>query len=365
MAFNGSGTFVRDNGVNTGSDVWEKSRDAGTAITVAEHDAHDEDLGDGLTNCICRDGQSTITADIPFSSQKATNVGAAAARTQWVRADQLQDGDLTWGGTSTGSSNAYVMSLTPAITAYAAGMRISFVANHTNSGAATLNINSVGATAIKKGDGTVALAANDIVSGSLIEVVYETTGGAHFRLVGSQGLATSSSPTFAGLTLSGLSASLPVFTDGSKLLVSKSAADTRSAISAPNIDGSDLTGANGIAFGASWTPTLTASGSMTVTSQTIDDAAWVRIGPYILFSLTARYTLGGTTSNYIYIPAPVAGTAHDVNVAFKTAADANGTGTTDARWQYDGTRILLFQGGLANWTLGANGACNIQGFYRA
>jgi hypothetical protein len=45
-----------------------------------------------------------------------------------------------------------------------------------------------------------------------------------------QAVKTTDSPTFVGTTLSGLTASLPVFTDASKALISKSVADTRTAL---------------------------------------------------------------------------------------------------------------------------------------
>ena len=43
-----------------------------------------------------------------------------------------------------------------------------FKANFTNTGAVTLNLNSLGAKAIKKNDGATALVANDIVSGQIV-----------------------------------------------------------------------------------------------------------------------------------------------------------------------------------------------------
>ena len=46
------------------------------------------------------------------------------------------------------------------------------------------------------------------------------------------GVGTEDSPTFTGLTVSGLTASLPVFTNGSKALESKSVADTMTALKA-------------------------------------------------------------------------------------------------------------------------------------
>ncbi len=75
---------------------------------------------------------------------------------------------------STGSNNAYVVALSPALTAHVAGMPIRFKANFTNTGAATVNFNGLGAVALKK-KGNVALASGDIVSGQIVEVEYDGT----------------------------------------------------------------------------------------------------------------------------------------------------------------------------------------------
>jgi type IV secretory pathway VirB9-like protein len=56
--------------------------------------------------------------------------------------------------TTGGSSNAYTFtsdSVAAIATSYAAGMAFAFKANHTNTGAATLNVDGVGAKNIRKG----------------------------------------------------------------------------------------------------------------------------------------------------------------------------------------------------------------------
>lgn len=81
---------------------------------------------------------------------------------------------------STGSANAYVGTHSPALAALTAGMFLSFKANFTNTGAATYNPNSLGATAIKKLDGATALIAGDIVNGQIIVLRYD---GTNFQLL--------------------------------------------------------------------------------------------------------------------------------------------------------------------------------------
>jgi len=57
---------------------------------------------------------------------------------------------------------------------YLTGMSVTFKANTANTGAATLNINSLGAKAITK-NGTSALEDNDIAAGQIVSLVYDGT----------------------------------------------------------------------------------------------------------------------------------------------------------------------------------------------
>jgi len=91
--------------------------------------------------------------------------------------------------TSTGSGNAYVLTLVPAITAHVPGMPVIMKANHTNTGAATVAINGMDAVAIKKNVGT-ALAAGDIVEGQLIILAYD---GTNYQLINSHIMELASS----------------------------------------------------------------------------------------------------------------------------------------------------------------------------
>lgn len=74
MAFNGSGTFERIHN-------WVGDRAGGTKIVAARHDAEDDGFAAGLSNCITKDGQTTIAQNIPFNSKKITGLAAATAST--------------------------------------------------------------------------------------------------------------------------------------------------------------------------------------------------------------------------------------------------------------------------------------------
>lgn len=73
-----------------------------------------------------------------------------------------------------GSANTYAVTLSPAATVYTAGMVARFKAANANTGASTLNVNAIGAIAIKKPNGA-ALTANDILAGQMVEAMYDGT----------------------------------------------------------------------------------------------------------------------------------------------------------------------------------------------
>lgn len=79
----------------------------------------------------------------------------------------------------TGAADAYAIACSPAIAAYVTGQRFSFIAVNANTGASTLAVNGLAATAIRK-NVTEALVAGDIAAGQIIEVVKDAT---NFQLV--------------------------------------------------------------------------------------------------------------------------------------------------------------------------------------
>ena len=88
-----------------------------------------------------------------------------------------------------GTANTYVVALSPAPLTLIAGFTVRFLAANANTGASTLNVNSLGAKAIKK-SGTAALVANDIVANEMIVVIYD---GTSFQMVSPPGSIASGS----------------------------------------------------------------------------------------------------------------------------------------------------------------------------
>lgn len=92
---------------------------------------------------------------------------------------------------SVSGTNTLTASAPSNITAYATGQVYTFIATGANTGAVTLNINSIGAKAVTK-NGTTALVTGDLVSGTAYQVIYD---GTQFQLSGSGGVADGSITT--------------------------------------------------------------------------------------------------------------------------------------------------------------------------
>lgn len=182
MSYNGSGTFLIN---STGQPVVTN-----TIISSTTFNALTTDLANGLTNAMTKDGQTTATNNIPMGTYKFTGLGAGSAATDSVNISQLQSSFgtfLTVTGTDT-----ITASVNPALTAYSVGQSFKFLAAGTNTGAATINISSLGAKSIVK-NGTTPLTAGDITSGSLYQIVYD---GTNFQLIGA-GLSAGKSIAFS------------------------------------------------------------------------------------------------------------------------------------------------------------------------
>lgn len=142
-------------------------------------DGEDDGFATGLSTAICKDGQSTPTANIGFGGFKVTNIAAATARTDAARASHLQDNDLTY-YTTGGVADALTLTPAPAVTSYTAGqgwfIKIS-AANLTTT--PTLAVSGLTAKTIVNCDGS-ALGIGDLALSGVYRVVYESTAGQFF-----------------------------------------------------------------------------------------------------------------------------------------------------------------------------------------
>ena len=226
MSYNGSGVFT----INTGG----QPVITGTTISSTVFNNLTADLATGLTTALTKDGQSTPTANIGMGAFKITNLAAGTVASDAARLDQVQGGAATFISV-TGTDNL-TGTVVPALSAYATGNQFSFLVANTNTAAVTINVDGIGAKAITR-TGTTPLVAGDMVAGQAVEIIYDGTrfqlvnGNSFTNLKVSGTLGVTGVATFTAQPIvSSLTASLPVFTDASKGLVSNTMTGTGSVV---------------------------------------------------------------------------------------------------------------------------------------
>jgi hypothetical protein len=140
LAFNGAGTFLR-------LYSWTQDKLNAIKINASRMDAEMDGFATGLSNCITKDGQTTITANIPFNGRKITGLGDATADTDALN---RQSGDARFVRLSGGSTGG---AMTGALN-FARGSDIASAAI-TDIGAATGNYVTITGTTTITALGTV------------------------------------------------------------------------------------------------------------------------------------------------------------------------------------------------------------------
>lgn len=154
MAFNGSGVFQRLYN-------WVNDAAANIKIRADRMDAEMDGFATGLSTCITKDGQTTVTANLPMAGFRHTGVGNAVARNNYASFAQVQDGVSAWadaGGTADAITATYSIPITALVDGQMCFVRAS-AANATTT--PTFSPNGLTARTIVK-QGGVALAASDI-----------------------------------------------------------------------------------------------------------------------------------------------------------------------------------------------------------
>jgi len=135
------------------------------------------------TDILWRQISSTIPDATPTTKGKAKlftalGSGTDGAINQNVVTRTIQD-SLAVSATATGT-DTYAITLSPAPTAYTAGQIFQVKFTNANTGASTINVNGLGAKAIKK-NVSGALVSGDIAAGQVLNLAYD---GTNFQIVG-------------------------------------------------------------------------------------------------------------------------------------------------------------------------------------
>lgn len=278
-------TFIRADGAGrTGGDLHQQQKAVAVKVRADLTDYELQEMADSLSNRLMLDGGNQPSAAIPFNDQRLTGLGAPTARTDAMRLDKVQDSTSVYGGTSTGT-DTIAITLSPAITAYVAGQRFHFLAGGTNTGAATVNANTVGAKNLRKGPaGSVALAAGDITAGGMYDVEYD---GTNMQLL-NPGLGRNVS-VYAATLLDDADAATARTTLGLGTISTQAA-------SAVAITGGSVTGITDITVADGGTGSSTAAGARTNLGAVLTDAVFPGAIVAIIEDQKSSGTDGGTAT---------------------------------------------------------------------
>ena len=143
----------------------------GFVVTVAQ----------GQTSITSSSISNYLSNNPNFINENLTQkISQATADTRYGQIGAIQNNQYGI-GVDTGSANTYVATLSPAITSYTKGLKVSIVIANTNTGASTLNLNGVGAVAIKLPNIT-ALIGGELIANMMANFEYD---GTYFQLTNS------------------------------------------------------------------------------------------------------------------------------------------------------------------------------------
>lgn len=161
------------NGVWTRYYNWTNDANAAINIRADRMDTEDNGFATGLSTCILKDGTQTVTANIPFANFKLTAVGSGTVRTDGANLSNIQDGQLVWAGTATGTASAIAIGTTPATTSLLSGRRLRFKASANSSGVVTIAENGLTAKKLLLPDAVTQATTGNIVINAIYEVTYD------------------------------------------------------------------------------------------------------------------------------------------------------------------------------------------------
>jgi hypothetical protein len=302
-----------------------------------------------------------------------------------------------------GGTNTIVGDLTPALTSYESGLRVRFKAANSNTAAATLNVNGLGAKAVQYNN--AALASGEVAQNLYHDAVYDGTqfqllnpalsastrtlpaqvgqvqdgdyiwlgttagtataqtasaapaitaykAGQKFRMKVGAGLgSTGNTNTTHTININGLGAKNLCLFDYSLPTLGTWAANS---IIECVYEGTNFIITNNPGGVVSFTPTVTASGSMTISSLVVNDARFVKQGRLVTINVDLSLTTGGTAAQQILVSMPVNATGYQYLTVLPAINYDAGTSMGYVQLSSPPTFVVTRDLNATNWTIGAN-----------
>jgi hypothetical protein len=218
-----------------------------------------------------------------------------------------QDGGKIY-GTTAGTGTAYTLTLNPAITGYVAGQMFNVKFHTANTGAATININGLGAKTLVK-DLSTALVANDIPANSQYQILYD---GTNFLIkdIGFKGLNTSArllgtltDETGSGVAVFGTSPAFTTSVTGGATFAAFNTTTTNLSI-----------GGAATTLNLGGTPTTSITHNLSTNATASGNTKTINLGTGGASGSTTSITIGSSTAgatNNIQVPNLTSGTLSD------------------------------------------------------
>jgi microcystin-dependent protein len=201
VAWSGSApnqVFQRTDGTRTGSQTWQEADAAAVNIIATDHDTHDQDIADGISSTLKRDGGNQPTANLPMNNYIHTGVGDATGLANYVNMRQKINDAGSYCPTVGGTANAITLTSGFSYATYVAGATFSFIVAAANtSSTVTIAVDGLAAKSLKIGASLPDIGA--LVVATIAVIKYD---GTDFQLI-SSGTAPTAIPVGTVLAYSG------------------------------------------------------------------------------------------------------------------------------------------------------------------
>lgn len=173
---------VRTVGDQTIADIKTFSSSPVVPTPSGNTDAANKAYVDGVVTGGAADANDTTKGLVERATQAEIEAGTGTGGTSaalFVTPSRLGAKLVAGYAADAGSNDTYAITLSPVPTQYSTGMEVAFKPNTANTGACTINVNSLGAKSIKVG-GTVDPIDNDLQVGKIYKLIYD---GTNFQLL--------------------------------------------------------------------------------------------------------------------------------------------------------------------------------------